>query len=1538
MINSPKKKLKINEYEYKVINHEEKESIKEELYVNQNKIINNTNDCENRKIWLYDKISNIYENLKLFKKIDDNEENKKNNKRSFEDISKNSQEIKKTGNFRSSFGYLSLLKSLLHIYRFYTTNDVEYYVSSSINSKYLKEKNCIFKDGINDNEEDNKKNFDSYMKKEYSTENYKIQEKETYNDNFSDIFAEVLSEKSGLFFIFNTIFFTNLKKYYYFVDIVNILNYIGNNKSINKVDEKNKDILIYEQIALFIENNYDVLFYDKKNSDDNLENKNNNKISQYKLIESVNKKSKYIEQIKRNLENLKKKKSYEELLYISMNECNKKIYHEFSKIPDLFRDISEMSEYSKNEVIHYEHHDQRTHHLDKEIHTLYNDKNNCSSLICRNLKNNFNFLNCKSLKNNNLSLSNDENSIIHKRNKEFIEENSKTIENISHKSIIESERTDNNNNNNKVYRIKKFLMNIFKRSKMNDNLNNENEIGENTNNEVHLNENINVVACTLKKENTEDSECKGKYNYEKKDFIKNDNDIIFREIENCSNSEIKYKDEVLPSCELSKTEYCNYEVKEQKVYKNEKFKKECKINIFENNESTNSESNIVGSINNDLTNKELENAHFENKGIKINESINECIEKDNSKNINDDIHNELINLKELNSEKKECIKESNSICKEINEIFNEELKNKEINENKIQNSKTKDDDDDEFSDNAQSGKEYSHQIEIEHSNSEECISEEKSKESEIQEKDSIGVMNTKNKEVDENDFGKEKKKLENNNTIENKSDEIELSYDESNGNNKLNEVVDNGNQYDDEVEENENESNESNSNNNHLNEDKSDDSQSGSNPTNEEVSKDNQTKDSKSIENESNEEINSYHTNEDEGNNNNNSDDNKSNENQVYDNYSIEDKPNNNDLNEYELDDNKKLDEEESNDIESNENELNEDEVYNSESDDNKSESNKSNESDSNNTTSNNNESDDSDLYDNQLNENELSDNESNDRESYKNTSDENESNNNGSDYYSEESNEGDNHQGKKKNRINITSKKYELEKIEESYSSDNILSFDKVSLSNEIDDEQIINFLKYKKKNTDTKKYREYLKNILTCDKTCSIKDHASEKDTFIKKIKKLCDLIKNKKFKDKYMNYWKCKVHFKCCKLQRAYKIFLMIICSMVKEINKLTKELNDMSNFIFINSGIENYLNENNISVIEKSKSDNDLIENYFSENNIINDFFFNENFSKEEKKKKYISYIPLENYRILLLCLRDIFNEKNLVEQLKNISYYIEFDNYIPNYCNSFYDKFKINYNYLYHIQSLYHNSVPTIECINMFISCLNYNYSKIHKKKPLFKYDLNNNYLLSLPFVYCCDVQIIRHLEFLKLKETCQKIIKNNKIYEKFLNHLFSYIFDESYFIIPFFTSYGKFLIIIKTNRNKNTETSIDSLKNKNSITYDVIINSFVFPNDSSFHAIIHFSHIFIKCLKNFFKTRNSDENIPEISFANLLNIEKQQIIYQEIETSKNRNEIIINMLFLIESFFNNTKKIRVPKEFNQGLRFLYITRLIEFFHKKDLNI
>ncbi|CAD2105612.1 conserved Plasmodium protein, unknown function [Plasmodium vinckei lentum] len=524
-----------------------------------------------------------------------------------------------------------------------------------------------------------------------------------------------------------------------------------------------------------------------------------------------------------------------------------------------------------------------------------------------------------------------------------------------------------------------------------------------------------------------------------------------------------------------------------------------------------------------------------------------------------------------------------------------------------------------------------------------------------------------------------------------------------------------------------------------------------------------------------------------------------------------------------------------------------------------------------------------------------------------------------------------------------------ELTKVEDEFEEMNNQTGEQyeTKLSEEEEDEEILKFLKDKTKHIDKHAYREALKKSLECNTNCNVENHNDEKIEFIKKIKKISDLIKNKKFDNKYKKVWEKKVKsFKCNKLQRAYKIFLSILFAIVKDINKLKKELKEMDNFIFINSGIEKYL-KNEADIMLNCKNSQDELKAK-KENNIINHFFLKKNFytdsersicnykDRQKKKKKYISYIPLKNYRILSCSLKEIFNEKLLQDKLENILYYVEYDKDIPDYCKFFFKEFKIKDTYLYNIQTLYNsNFVPNIECINMLINCLNYNYEEIYKKKYFFKYEYNYTYLSEIPSVYCCNVQIVKYLEFLKLKETCNNIIKNNKIYEQFLNHLSNYILEESYFIIPFFTSYGKFIIVIKKNKSDNNENAfMDLLKYKNTISYDIFINSFAYPNDSSFQAIVHFSHVFINILRTFFKTRNSDENIPEIFYSPMPNIEKQKLIYHEMETANNRGHIIMNMLFLIESFFNNTKKVKPPTVFYEGLKFLYIIRLIEFYYQK----
>ncbi|VWU48259.1 conserved protein, unknown function, partial [Hepatocystis sp. ex Piliocolobus tephrosceles] len=601
-------------------------------------------------------------------------------------------------------------------------------------------------------------------------------------------------------------------------------------------------------------------------------------------------------------------------------------------------------------------------------------------------------------------------------------------------------------------------------------------------------------------------------------------------------------------------------------------------------------------------------------------------------------------------------------------------------------------------------------------------------------------------------------------------------------------------------------------------------------------------------------------------------------------------------------------------------------------------------------------------------------------------------------------------------------SKSKNLIKLNNSYKSNNKYEYDSNNSSgyDSIDSNLIINILKYDKQKDNKDTIKNDLEKLLSCNNNCSVENHNEEKKLFINHVQMLCYLIKHKKINSNknIMKTWeKKKYDFKCCQLQKAYKIFLTIIYSIVKEIKKLRKELKCMRNYIFINLDIEKYLNENNMSIIKNKINDvNDVVKNGSSKdnrennsnsysNNIITDFFLKKNFcttinGKEcEKKKIYISYVSLDNYQILFYSLKDIVRIKNIQKHLKKISYYIEYNidegvtpsiaptsavgtfthstNFtntgmdvvtnsdadngnknktttstgigtgigtgtgtgmgtsrnvnIPNYCSMFYEKFKIKEYDLYHIQSLFNCSIPTVECMNMFISCLNCNYKKVYQKKNILQNELSADYLYTLPSVYCCEIQIIKHQDFIDLKETCQNLIKKKNIYEKLLYHKRTYIYDDCYFIIPFFTSYGNFLIIIQINKKGSLNSST---RDTNLFTYDFIINSYVFPNNSSFQAIVHFTYSFIKSLKKCFKTRKSDENVPNITYLNLPHVNKEKLIYKTVESSKNRNEIVINMMFLIESFFNNTQKIKPPIEFNEGLRFLYMIRLLEFFHER----
>lgn len=498
-----------------------------------------------------------------------------------------------------------------------------------------------------------------------------------------------------------------------------------------------------------------------------------------------------------------------------------------------------------------------------------------------------------------------------------------------------------------------------------------------------------------------------------------------------------------------------------------------------------------------------------------------------------------------------------------------------------------------------------------------------------------------------------------------------------------------------------------------------------------------------------------------------------------------------------------------------------------------------------------------------------------------------------------------------------------------------------------EIVEKEILTIIEKGDNHMYNKDYRKHIRTHFLCNELCCGKYKDINNKTFAKVIERLYSVIKNKKLSEHCLSELENNVdELNCVKLRTTYKSLLLLIYTAIEEVKELRKHLRDSNNYIFMNEGIEKYLNEKNISFLERGIQCNELFDSCFS-NNAIHSFFFRSRFLRKPSKK-YIYYESFEHYRILLICLKDIFYDSKMLMQLNNVAYYVELGDIekkkfesdtceienekhtehsdvrllIPSYMNEFYNNFKIKEEHLKHVQSLFHNSIPTVECVNMFINCLNENYSKIHKNKLFYKFELDNAYISLLPYVYCCKVQLIKYSDFLNLKETCQHIIKYNKIYDDFVNHLSSYIFEKFYFLVPFYTSYGKFIIIIKAD------------KNGNNYSYDVLINSFIFPNESSFHAIIHFSHFFIKSLNSMLCNYDSlNAGMPMILYTALPDVDKQQILFPEIESQKSKSEIIVNMMFLIDSFFNNVKKMRVHLEFNQGLRFLYIIRLLEFYHE-----
>ncbi|SBS88815.1 hypothetical protein POVCU2_0050630, partial [Plasmodium ovale curtisi] len=502
MENVPKKRLKLNELKYKLANPcEFKQTGDKEDGGTDHEIY------PSGKFWICNKISNICHNILKPNTEAKNEKKKEKKKRSFDEISKvNNEDVMETGTYRNAFEYLSLLKSLLCIYKFYTTYDGKYMmICSDLRKEYIvKDRKYICEDGHiyvtkveNAEKKNGEKDMISYKQTDCNLQNYKIKENYLLKDNINNYFVNLVNENCGFFFIFNTIFFTYLKNYYYFVDIINILNYIGYNRNGKKKDENNKDIFIYEQIALFIENHYNVVIYDT-NSHYKLHISNTVcKETGYnsKLVTPIRKNDYDIEKVKNNLELLKEEKSFEELLFIAMNECNKKIYEQFSKIPDLFFDISEISEYSKSdyaksEIIYSDNSEQKIKNLcQKETLSLYNENHFTTSMTFEELKNRDNVRNSISLKTNNSStysyINNENNCTVD----ELICENTHLTHNTSEKMEKKNEQIGQGQtfpkvttssskhidksvscsrwSNGRGSYITNFLMNFFKHAKRN---------------------------------------------------------------------------------------------------------------------------------------------------------------------------------------------------------------------------------------------------------------------------------------------------------------------------------------------------------------------------------------------------------------------------------------------------------------------------------------------------------------------------------------------------------------------------------------------------------------------------------------------------------------------------------------------------------------------------------------------------------------------------------------------------------------------------------------------------------------------------------------------------------------------------------------------------------------------------------------------------------------------------------------------------------------------------------------------------------------
>eukprot|EP00366_Plasmodium_knowlesi_P004974 XP_002262472.1 hypothetical protein, conserved in Plasmodium species [Plasmodium knowlesi strain H] len=1513
----------------------EANSMETNILVTQNKEKGELEKYTCGKVWLYSKINNLYARFNMLKmsiqRGDHREEkgkvttitkmsrkrgdaqryiheqkNVKKKKRTFSDISnENNVDTEKTEgrNHPMMFQHLEILKSLLSIYQFYRTDDSS--GDMGLPPGGGTHVAAVYKVTVPREEKTGAENdkIQNGSIKNGLIQKYNFQENEKYNKSLSDIFSSIVNDKCGFFFIFNAIFFTNLKNFYYFVDIINVLNCLGNGRSFTKGGRPiEKDILIYEQIASFVENCY-CCFVDEVDNgcncfsfDQGYPSGNSTKLMHTRKINTDK-----VEKIKNKLKELKREKSNEELLFLSMNECNKKIFQQFSKIPDLFSDMTEISEYSRSDPSKGKY--SLSDYAPTEIlHAQSNNDLSRSSLERKNtilLYNQSDYAKAGTYEDsrsgslhilkNSLSIMSES----HPSGEDFQENNSHSpakrdtvpkgeMPFVGDYPNEQSNKLINSNEHTKKGYIKNFFLNLFKNGQTDKhtegsalpaadernispegelpklNLNDKIPDGINGNdterdNERDMSEINHLLPIGEPEEGIPhvESNTGGAWeNHPERDEEKSDEAESSESISDEGEAQQSDDRHLKGGCSTVKEPS---EVASPSEHSGEQRWASSSLSMSSaeeeqsKSESANSELEEVEPLSDDKREEDPKTCPgmTEERDIQQNdgkENNHQLCVGDNGEGATEESSPEEIPLLPSQTEVNQVNKTENHNDEEVEEV-------EEAEEAALGGDSQEEDplECNEMEENTIKGKAMDdgekefHKFKEEESKPEifsQCL-EQSGEVHKCQGENDNKLVDIAESEISAGQMQ--------NGGGANEGDQSNCSNpngeDEISAQNGVGFITITGEGEGTIVVAGQGEQVVDSSDK--LDECKSehDDAEKECACESDKVEDPSKEGEDASSEGEAS------------------SKGKFSSKEEEKEEQGLDEPP-------------QKIERTE----EGQNGNLN-GQVSQSEKEDN------ANTPEGGHSILSDDDSDDSDNGDSEEDDEKEEDVENEEEEDEYNDDDEN-----------------DEHEDDE-----------EEEEEEDEDDDDN-------------DDDQIVHFLKSSNRgNPDGGWYAEYLRNMLRCDKKCTVENHAEEKDLFLSKVKKLSNLVKYKKFKEKYTKKWEEKIAlFKCNKLRRAYKIFLVIVFSIVKEIKELKKELKDMSQFVFINSGIENYLNENNMSTVRKNK-ESGVGANRFDDyhlgsanlisgsDNVINSFFLMRTFQSEDsekdfngkkkKKKKYISYVPLENYHILFQSIEEIFNEKNVQEKLANISYYIELDKYIPHYCSLFFRQFKIKKQLLSHIQSLYNNSVPTVECVNMFIACLNNNYSNILKKKFVFQCELNNSYLAKLPCVYCCDVQIVRHVDFLKLKETCQRIIKQKKIHQLFVDHLSSSLLDESYFIVPFFTSYGKFLIVIKSSRSDNPEySSMDILQNKNLLTYDILINSFVFPNGSSFQAIVHLSYVFINTLRDFFKTRNSDENIPEIAFLSLPHLDKQKLLHHEMESSTNRADIIVSVPIQIMKF------------------------------------